>query len=108
MFAQLTGKITGIKQGFVVLDVSGVGYKVNVSAYTLGKVAGLGEAMFHIHTHVREDQLALYGFLVEDELDMFELLISIPVSDPRPHSESFPSPTRIRSRWRSSTKIRPS
>lgn len=77
MFAQLSGKIAGIKQGFVVLDVSGVGYKVNVSAYTLGKVAGLGEAVFHIHTHVREDQLALYGFLGEDELDMFELLISI-------------------------------
>jgi len=77
MISLLSGKIAGIKQGFVVLDVNGVGYKVNVSAYTLGKVAGLGEAVFHIHTHVREDQLALYGFLVEDELDMFELLISI-------------------------------
>jgi Holliday junction DNA helicase RuvA len=77
MFAQLSGKIAGIKQGFVVLDVNGVGYKVNVSAYTLGKIAGFGEAVFHIHTHVREDQLALYGFLAEDELDMFELLISI-------------------------------
>lgn len=77
MFAQLSGKIVAVKQGFVVLDVSGVGYKVSVSAYTLGKVAGQSEAVFHIHTHVREDQLALYGFLSEDELDMFELLISV-------------------------------
>lgn len=77
MFAQLSGKISGIKQGCVILDVQGVGYKVNVSAYTLGKIAGVASAIFHIYTHVREDQLALYGFLTEAELDMFELLISI-------------------------------
>lgn len=77
MFAQIAGKIAGIRGGNVIVDVNGIGYKVSVSAYTLGKVAGAGEAAFHIHTHVREDQLALYGFLSEDELDMFELLITI-------------------------------
>lgn len=77
MFAQITGKISGIRGGNVIMDVNGIGYKVSVSAYTLGKVAGSEEALFHIHTHVREDQFALYGFLSEDELDMFELLITI-------------------------------
>ncbi|HCJ45410.1 MAG TPA: Holliday junction branch migration protein RuvA, partial [Candidatus Moranbacteria bacterium] len=44
----------------------------------LGKVAGKQEnILFHIHTHVREDMFALYGFLNEEELTMFELLISI-------------------------------
>lgn len=77
MFAQIAGKIAGIRGGNVIVDVNGIGYKISVSAYTLGKVAGVGEVAFHIHTHVREDQLALYGFLSEDELDMFELLITI-------------------------------
>lgn len=77
MIAQLEGKIVGIKGNSVILMVGGVGYKVSVSAYTLGKVAGQEKTLFHIHTHVREDQLALYGFLNEEELTMFELLISI-------------------------------
>lgn len=77
MIAQLEGKIAGLKGNCVILSVGGVGYQIFVSAYTLGKVAGMDQVLFHIHTHVREDQLALYGFLHEDELSMFELLISI-------------------------------
>ena len=90
MIAQLEGKIAGMRGNAVILMVGGpassaqgaasaggVGYLVFVSAYTLGKVAGLEQVLFHIHTHVREDQLALYGFLNEEELIMFELLISI-------------------------------
>ena len=77
MIAQLEGKIAGVKGNSVILSVGGVGYQVFLSAYTLGKVAGQEQVLLHIHTHVREDQLALYGFLSEDELAMFELLISI-------------------------------
>jgi Holliday junction DNA helicase RuvA len=78
MIAQLEGKIVGIKGNAVILMVGGVGYRVAVSAYTLGKVAGKqDQILFYIHTHVREDILALYGFLNEEELTMFELLISI-------------------------------
>lgn len=77
MIAQLEGKIVGIRGNAVILMVGGVGYQVAVSAYTLGKLAGREQVMLHIHTHVREDMLALYGFLDEEELDMFELLISV-------------------------------
>ncbi|MFZ2187239.1 MAG: Holliday junction branch migration protein RuvA [Candidatus Moraniibacteriota bacterium] len=77
MIAQLEGKIAGIKGSAVIVMVGGVGYRVAVSSYTLGKVAGQEQVFFHIHTHVREDQLSLYGFLNEEELTMFELLISI-------------------------------
>lgn len=77
MIGLLAGKLGGIKNGFALVVCGGVGYKVSVSAYTLGKIAGAEEVTLHIHTHVREDQLALYGFLDEDELEMFELLISI-------------------------------
>lgn len=77
MIAQLEGKIVGIRGNSVILMVGGVGYQVAVSAYTLGKLAGREEVLLHIHTHVREDMLALYGFLDEEELGMFELLISV-------------------------------
>jgi len=78
MIAQLEGKIVGIRGNSVILMVGGVGYRVAVSAYTLGKVAGKqDQILFHIHTHAREDMLALFGFLNEEELTMFELLISI-------------------------------
>lgn len=77
MIAWLSGKSRGIRHGSVIVDVGGVGYEVRVSAYVLGKVAGAEDVSFHIHTHVREDVLALYGFLSEDELTVFESLISV-------------------------------
>lgn len=87
MIAKLKGKIEYLKDNYAVVDVNGVGYKVHLSAYTFGKVAGMSakggsasggeEVNLFIHTYVREDTLALYGFLAQDELEMFELLISI-------------------------------
>jgi len=63
---------------FVVLDVGGVGYLVSVAAGTrqLMPVPG-GEVDLHIHTQVREDQLALYGFASVEELELFEMLIQV-------------------------------
>lgn len=77
MIAKLTGKIEYFKDNWIIVDVSGVGYKVYLTDFTLGKTAGLGEGCFYIYTYVREDILALYGFLNLEEKEMFELLISI-------------------------------
>jgi Holliday junction DNA helicase RuvA len=77
MIAKLKGKIEYLKDNYAVVDVSGVGYKVFLSVYTFGKVASFKEVDFYIHTYVREDILALYGFLTMEELEMFELLIGI-------------------------------
>jgi len=78
MIASIKGKIKYIKGGYVVIDVAGIGYKIFTTPYTLGRIAGNKEEIeFYIHTYVREDILALYGFLDMEELDMFELLISI-------------------------------
>ena len=77
MIGFLEGKLGGITGGSALVLCGGVGYKVAVSAYALGKIAGLETVALHIHTHVREDQLNLFGFLDEDELEMFELLISV-------------------------------
>lgn len=77
MIAKIKGKIEYIKDGYAVVDVNGIGYKIFSTAYNFGKVAGKETADFFIHTYVREDTLALYGFLTMEELEMFELLISI-------------------------------
>ena len=81
MIAKLKGKIEYLRDNYAVVEVNNVGYKVYLSIYTFGKMAGLSAnselVELHIHTYVREDTLALYGFLTMEELEMFELLISI-------------------------------
>lgn len=77
MIAKIKGKIDFARESYVVVDVGGIGYKIFVTAYTMGKIAGSEDVEFYIHTHTREDILALYGFLTLDELEMFELLISV-------------------------------
>jgi holliday junction DNA helicase RuvA len=63
---------------FVVNDVAGVGYMVSVSTSTRQLIPPPGgQVELDIHTHVREDQLALYGFASSEELDMFEMLIQV-------------------------------
>ncbi|HEY4913509.1 MAG TPA: Holliday junction branch migration protein RuvA [Candidatus Dormibacteraeota bacterium] len=78
MIAHLTGVVRRAGPDFVVVDVGGVGYMVSVAASTRQQLPPPGgEIELHIHTHVREDQLALYGFATAAELDMFEMLIQV-------------------------------
>jgi len=77
MISTIKGKIEYSKGNYVVIDVNGIGYKIFTTPYIIGKIAGKDEVKFFIHTYVREDTLALYGFLAIEELEMFELLISI-------------------------------
>jgi len=77
LIAQLEGTILYMKSAYVVIGVSGVGYKVFSTEWTLGQIAGKPKVALFTHTYVREDTLALYGFLTLAELEMFELLISV-------------------------------
>jgi Holliday junction DNA helicase RuvA len=77
MIAKLKGKISFFHGNYVVIDVNDVGYKVQVTAHTLGRIASSSEVELYTHTYVREDTLSLFGFLELEEFDMFELLISI-------------------------------
>ncbi|HLZ94215.1 MAG TPA: Holliday junction branch migration protein RuvA [Candidatus Dormibacteraeota bacterium] len=78
MIAHLSGSVLRAGQDFVVVDVGGVGYMVSVSTTTRQKVpAPGGKVDLHVHTHVREDQLALYGFDSAAELELFEMLIGV-------------------------------
>ena len=61
-----------------VIDVSGVGYEVFVTTDTLSRLPDLGEDTFlFIHTHVREDAIVLYGFVDEDEKEMYLSLTTV-------------------------------
>jgi Holliday junction DNA helicase RuvA len=78
LIAHLSGTVRRAGPDFVVLDVAGVGYMVSVSTGTRQKVPAPGNPLdLDIHTHVREDQLNLYGFASVEELDLFEMLIQV-------------------------------
>lgn len=78
MIGQLRGALIDKRPNQIIIDVGGVGYQVQVP---LSSFAGLGalhsETTVLIHTHVREDQISLYGFLTVREKQCFELLISV-------------------------------
>lgn len=60
----------------LVVEVGGVGYRVVTPSSTVARIGGPGEAVFlHVHTHVREDAIVLYGFAERDERGCFEVLI---------------------------------
>jgi holliday junction DNA helicase RuvA len=78
MIARLFGRISDKHPNRLIVDVSGVGYDVQVPLSTFYVAADVGgEMALRVHTPVREDQLALYGFATELELTMFERLITI-------------------------------
>lgn len=78
MIAHLQGTLLAKKPGQVVLDVAGVGYRLFIPLSTYYELEDVGASIgFRVHTHVREDTLALYGFLTEIEELLFQKLISV-------------------------------
>jgi len=78
MIAYLNGTIRAKDGNSIILDVSGVGYKVSMPTSNLAKLGQLGQPCeVLVHTHVREDEISLYGFLAPEELQMFEKLLTI-------------------------------
>ena len=78
MIATLRGRLTHKGTETMVVDVGGVGYLVTAPARLLAGIGPIGEDVFvHIHTYVREDQIALYGFASVDDRQFFELLMSV-------------------------------
>lgn len=77
MIGQLRGRLADKRPSQVLVDVGGVGYVVQVPLSTFASLGELHtEVTLLIHTHVREDALALYGFVSSREKHFFELLIS--------------------------------
>jgi len=86
VIGQLTGTLAAVSPERVVVDVGGVGYQVAISLatyYELEKAGAEGRVRLFVHTHVREDQIALYGFWTEREKEIFERLIEVSGIGPR-------------------------
>jgi holliday junction DNA helicase RuvA len=78
MIAHLRGRLIAKHPNQAVVEAAGVGYDVNITVPTLSDLPALGaEVALHIHTHVREDLIALYGFLRAEEKQLFEKLITV-------------------------------
>jgi holliday junction DNA helicase RuvA len=78
MIAHLRGRILEKHPTYLILDAAGVGYEVAISVTSFSGLPAEGfEVSLYIHTHVREDVLALYGFLRREEKQLFERLISV-------------------------------
>ena len=78
MIALLSGEVALRRGDHVVVACGGVGYRLAVSAHTLGKVPAVGRpATLHTHLVVRDDALALYGFASEEERELFLMLIGV-------------------------------
>jgi len=84
MIAQLTGRLSITGSSNVILDVNGVGYDVCMPHSSLNELPSDGAvATVFIHTHVREDEITLFGFVRPSDRDIFRRLIKIPGIGPR-------------------------
>lgn len=78
MIGSLSGLVDSIFDGYIILDVGGVGYRVFCSSKTVAKLSGIGQATkLLIETQVREDHIHLFGFADATEKQAFELITTV-------------------------------
>lgn len=78
MIARVSGVVATVARDHLVVQVGGVGLRVYVPLSVLEQVDGVGRPVDLLtHLHVRENELTLYGFLTEDSLNLFELLLGV-------------------------------
>lgn len=78
MIAHIRGKLLAKHPNQAIVEASGVGYDITITIPTFSDLPGLGnEVALHVHTHVREDAIALFGFLRATEKQLFEKLIGV-------------------------------
>ena len=78
MYAYIYGNVADKANNYVVIDVGGIGYKIFMSQTAIEKLPDIGKKQkVYTYYHVREDNISLYGFLTNEELRMFELLLSV-------------------------------
>ena len=78
MYAYIKGTIEEKSNSYVVIENNGIGYKIFMSESSIQKLGERGEKIkIHTYYYVKEDNISLYGFLSNEELKMFELLITV-------------------------------
>jgi Holliday junction DNA helicase RuvA len=78
MFSYIKGTIEAKDQDYIVLETGGIGYKIFMSQTSIEKLEDLGtKKKIYTYLRVREDDVSIYGFVTEEELRMFELLLGV-------------------------------
>lgn len=78
MIAYVKGKLDTKTDSFVVIDVQGIGYRVFMPSNSIESLGEIGQTVkVYTYYYVREDNISLYGFSTNEELRMFELLLSV-------------------------------
>ena len=77
MIGRIRGVLVSRRGESATIDVNGVGYEVHMTPRALANLPGLGEeVVVHTHTHVREDEISLYGFDIEADRDLYRILLT--------------------------------
>lgn len=78
MIASLQGKLESVGNGWVIINVNGIGFQVYAPTSTLSTLGSIGKEV-HLYTHLqlREDSVTLYGFMATEELQLFQSLLSV-------------------------------
>ncbi len=78
MYAYIKGSLEVKTRGYIVIDVNGIGYKIFMSETAISELGEIGQVVkVHTYLKVKEDEMSLYGFNTNEELRMFELLLSV-------------------------------
>ncbi|MDY6876394.1 MAG: Holliday junction branch migration protein RuvA [Chloroflexota bacterium] len=78
MIARLSGMVWGIGEDHIIIRAGEIGFRVQVPSSVLAQLNSVGQPVeLFTHLNVRENELALYGFLTEEELALFKLLLSV-------------------------------
>ena len=78
MYAYIKGSLEVKTSGYIVIDVNGIGYKIFMSEIAIAELGEIGQIVkVHTYLKVKEDEMSLYGFNTNEELRMFELLLSV-------------------------------
>ena len=78
MLAYIKGELTAKARGYIVIDVGGLGYKVFMSDLAMQNIGKIGDTVkVHTYYRVMEDDISIFGFNTQEELRLFELLISV-------------------------------
>ncbi len=84
MFDFIIGDIVNIQEDYVVIQNGGIGYRIYTSVNSMVNIeVGKKEQMLYTQLHVREDGLFIYGFVTEDEMNMFNLLLRVSKIGPK-------------------------
>lgn len=84
MFEYIIGDVVAIKENYIVLQNNGIGYKIYTSAHSIMNLElGMKDALIYIYFNVRDDGIFLFGFVTEDEINMYKMLLMVSKIGPK-------------------------